>query len=117
MHLEPDAGLTQHALVVVVAAEGPADNLTSLMWTATQERRSSADAQASTAPCRCNRAYAVHAMPRMLPPVLLLVGDVITAIDATLDLPAGTARRVAKSRYRPRQPHDVKPHPRCAYKG
>jgi len=117
MHLESVSGLSQHALIVDVAAKVLADNLASLMCTAAQERRCSAAAQADTAPRRCNRAYAAHAMVRMLPPVLLLVGDVLAAIDATLDLLANTARRVGKPRSSPRPPHHVKPHPSYAYKG
>jgi len=115
-HLEAVSGLSQQALIIDVAAKVLADNLASLICLAAQAQRQDA-ATPATVPRRCNRAYAAHAMLRMLPAVLLFVGDVITAIDNTIDLLASTVKRVIPGRTSPRPDHHVKPHARFAYKG
>ena len=99
-----------------MAAKVLADNLASLICLAAQAQRQDA-ATPATVPRRCNRAYAAHAMLRMLPAALLFVGDVITAIDNTIDLLASTVKRVIPGRTSPRPDHHVKPHARFAYKG
>lgn len=116
MHLEAVSGLSQQALLVDVAAKVLADNLASLMCGVAQAGHSAETAPDAT-PRRCNRGYAAHAMLRMLPSVLLFVGDVIVTIGQTLDLLARTTRRVLPGRSSPRPDHHVKPHPRYAYKG
>lgn len=115
-HLEAVSGLSQQALIIDVAAKVLADNLASLICLAAQAQRHDA-ATPATVPRRCNRAYAAHAMLRMLPAVLLFVGDVIAAIDNTIDLLATTVKRVIPGRTSPRPDHHVKPHARFAYKG
>ena len=115
-HLEAVSGLSQQALIIDVAAKVLADNLASLICLAAQAQRQDA-ATPATVPRRCNRAYAAHAMLRMLPAVLLFVGDVITSIDNTIDLLASTVKRVIPGRTSPRPDHHVKPHARFAYKG
>lgn len=120
VHLEATSGLSQHALIIDVAAKVLADNLASLMCTAAQALRRGAAVQADrkdTAPRRCNRGYAAHAMLRMLPSVLLFVGDVLGAIDDTLELLAKAARCAGRPRSSPRPQNHVKPHARYAYKG
>jgi len=82
-HLEAVSELSQQALIIDVAAKVLADNLASLICLAAQAQRQDA-ATPATVPRRCNRAYAAHAMLRMLPAVLLFVGDVIAAIDNTI---------------------------------
>ena len=54
---------------------------------------------------------------RMLPHVLLTVGDVLALIDNALTLIARTLRRPAKPRSSPRPVRHLKPHPHLAYKG
>ena len=115
-HLEAISGLSQQALIIDVAAKVLADNLASLICLAAQAKRQG-PAMPAAAPRRCNRAYAAHAMLRMLPPVLLFVGDVIATIDNTIDLLARTAKRVISGRTSPRPDHHVKPHARFVYKG
>ena len=115
-HLEAVSGLSQQALIIDVAAKVLADNLASLICLAAQAQRQDA-ATPATVPRRCNRAYAAHAMQRMLPAVLLFVGDVITTIDNTIDLLASTVKRVIPGRTSPRPDRHVKPHARFAYKG
>jgi hypothetical protein len=115
-HLEAVSGLSQQALIVDVAAKVLADNLASLVCAAAQAKRQ-ADVPQAGVPRRCNRKFAALAMMRMLPPVLLFIGDVIAAIDNTVALLARTTQRVVAGRSSPRPAHHVKPHARYAYKG
>lgn len=73
--------------------------------------------RARVAPRRCNRAFAALTLQRMLPPVLLLVGDVMATIRNAIALLARTTQRVATGRSSPRPARHVKPHARYAYKG
>jgi len=66
---------------------------------------------------RCLRSYASGLIPRLLPPVLLLVGDVVALISGALRQLAANTRRLRPGRSRPRPPNHVKPHARYAYKG
>ncbi len=66
---------------------------------------------------RCNRSYAARFVQRALPSTLLMVGDVIAAIAATLRQLAANMQRYRPGRSRPRPSNHVKPHPRYAYKG
>ena len=111
LHLEAVSGLSQHALLVDVAAKVLADNIAALMCLAVQ-----ADDPAPTQR-RCQRAQAGHVVQRMLPHVLLTVGDVLALIDNALTLIARTLRRPAKPRSSPRPVRHLKPHPHLAYKG
>jgi len=114
--LEAVSGLSQQALIVDVAAKVLADNLATLMCAAAQAKRQ-ADLPQSIAPRRCNRNYAAQTMLRMLPPVLLLIGDVIALINNTIAVLARTTKLVSAGRSSPRPAHHVKPHARFAYKG
>jgi hypothetical protein len=112
LHLEAVSGLTQQALIVDVAAKVLADNIASLMCATAQAE------QLADAPERlCNRSYACALVQRVLPRIVLLIGDVLALIaNAVQQLAANTQRRYP-GRSRPRPPHPVKPHPRYAYKG
>jgi len=105
-------GLTQQALIVDVAAKVLADNIASLMC-ATAQAEHLADAPQRL----CNRSYACALVQRVLPRIVLVIGDVLALIaNAVQQLAANTQRRYP-GRSRPRPPHRVKPHPRHAYKG
>ena len=65
---------------------------------------------------QCNRGYAAAAMLRLLPGVLIFVGDVLAVIGHTLDLLRRTTCRVIAARSTPRPKNHLKPHARYAYK-
>ena len=111
LHLEAVSGLSQHSLLVDVAAKVLADNITALMCLAVQ-----ADAQMPPRR-RCQRTYADSVVRRMLPRVLLAVGDVLDMIGAALTIIARTLHRITPGRSAPRAPDRTKPHARLAYKG
>ena len=115
-YLEAASGLSQQALIIDVAAKVLADNLASVICAAAQAERASGGPPAA-APRRCNRNYAAHAMLRMLPAVLLFVGDVLAVIHDTFDLLLRTTKLVTRDRSSPRPKHHGKPHARFAYKG
>lgn len=120
LQLESVSGLSQQALIVDVAAKVLADNLASLMCGAAQARRdANDDTDAAPPPItrKCNRSYAAQAMLRMLPAVLMCVGDVLAAIHNTLDLLRRTTVRIVPGRCTARPKHHVKPHRYLAYKG
>lgn len=110
LHLEAVSGLSQHALLLDVAAKVLADNITALVCLAAH-----ADAQLP-AQRRCQRTHADAAVRTILPCVLLAVGDVLGLIAQALHLIARTVHRVAPGRTAPRDPDRSKPHPRLAYK-
>jgi hypothetical protein len=113
MHLEAVSGLSQHALLIDVAAKVLADNIASLLCNATQP-----DAEAHTnKPRRAHRTHAAAVIQRLLPKVLLSVGNVIALIDEALLLIARMRQRVFRGRSAPRPSRNVKPHPHLAYKG
>jgi len=112
VHLEAVSGLSQQAVLVDVAAKVLADNLATLLCAAAAQQH---DLPARSR--RCNRSYAAQLMPRLLPRVLLFVGDVLAAIDDAISLLGTVTQRFVPGRSRPRPPHHVKPHPRYAYKG
>jgi len=116
MKLESVSGLSQQALIIDVAAKVLADNLAALLC-----RCAVADDDPESAPKQavkrqCNRGYAAVAMLRMLPSVLLFVGDVLAAISHTLALLRRTTCRITAGRSSPRPKSHVKPHARYAYK-
>lgn len=108
--LEAVSGLSQHALLVDVAAKVLADNIAALMCLAAQ------DAAQLPANRRCQRTHADAAVRAVLPRVLLAVGDVLGLIDDTLQLIARTVHRITPGRCAPRDPGRSKPHPRLAYR-
>lgn len=112
LHLESVSGLSQHALLIDVAAKTLADNLASLMC-------ATAAAQANLTPSarRCNRGYAAGLLSRALAPVLLAIGDVAACIGNALNLIARVHQRHRPGRSRPRPMHHLKPHPSQCYKG
>ena len=111
LHLAAVSGLSQHALLVDVAAKVLADNITALMCLTVQ-----ADAGLPTRR-RCQRAHASLVVRQLLPRVLLAVGDVLDMIDGALAVIARTLQRITPGRSSPRHPDRVKPHAHLAYKG
>ncbi len=112
MKLECVCGLSQHALLIDVAAKVLADNLASLMCNAA--------AQLVGLPAksrRCNRAYAAALLHRELPRLVLLIGDFFTTLANVLHMLGTTTQRFIPGRSRPRPAHHVKPHPSAVYKG
>ena len=112
LHLESVSGLSQQALIIDVAAKILADNLASLMCSA-----ASVQAKLAERSRKCNRSYAAGVMQRLLPRLVLLIGDVAAAIAEALALLGATSQRFVPRRSRPRPAHHVKPHPSYAYKG
>jgi Transposase DDE domain len=113
MKLECISGLSQHALLIDVAAKVLADNLASLMCIAAAKQA----AQPQQPSRRCNRAYAAALLQRTLPRLILLIGDFFATLAHALRLLAATTQRFIPGRSRPRPAHHVKPHPSAVYKG
>ena len=111
LHLEAVSGLSQQALIIDVAAKVLADNITSLMCEA-----AAVDADLVARSRKCNRSYAACLMQRVLPRLVLWIGDVATAITDAITLLGRTSQRFVKGRSQPRPARHVKPHPSCAYK-
>lgn len=112
LHLEAVSGLSQQALIIDVAAKILTDNLASLMCSA-----AAVQARLAERSRKCNRSYAAGVMQRLLPRLVLLIGDVAAAIAEALALLGATTQRFVPRRSRPRPAHHVKPHPSYAYKG
>jgi len=112
MRLESVSGLSQHALLIDVAAKILADNIAALMCTA-----AAADADLANRSRRCNRTYASRVTAKMLGPVLLWIGDVVAVIRDALALMGRVSQRFVPGRSRPRPKYHIKPHPSQAYKG
>ena len=111
LYLEAVSGLSQQALIIDVAAKILADNITSLMCAA------AADHAGLLARSRkCNRAYAASFMQSLLPRLVLLVGDICSAIDHAIHALGTNSQRYISGRSRPRPVRHDKPHPSCAYK-
>ena len=111
LKLEAVSGLSQQALIIDVAAKVLADNITSLMC--------AAGAEHTNLPARsrkCNRSYAATFMQRVLPRLVLLLGNVIAAIVDAVAMLGANSQRIVPGRSRPRKPKHVKPHPSCSYK-
>ena len=111
LKLEAVSGLSQHALLVDVAAKVLADNLCALMCTAAQ-----AGATAS-ADKRCAPTAALHVLQRALPRLLLTIANLPTMIEDTLSMIARSLKRQQPGRTTPRAHVRSKPHPNLAYKG
>jgi hypothetical protein len=112
MKLECISGLSQHALLIDVAAKVLADNLASLLCIAAAQQ-----AELPAKSRRCNRAYAAALLHRELPRMVLLIGDLLATIADVLRLLGTTTQRFIAGRSRPRPAHHVKPHPSAVYKG
>ena len=112
LHLESISGLSQQALIIDVAAKVLADNLASLMCL-TAEKIHNMHARSRF----CNRRYAARTLTRVLPSVLMMVGNVLLTIADALANLARNHCRHSQGRSTPRPAHHVKLHPRYAYKG
>jgi Transposase DDE domain len=112
LHLEAVSGLSQQALIIDVASKILADNITSLMCSAGSEH---ADLPARSR--SCNRSYAAILMQRLLPRMVLLIGDVRAIIAEAIDMLGVTSQRFVPGRSQLRPAHHIKPHPSAAYKG
>lgn len=111
LQIEAVSGLSQHAVLVDVAAKVLADNIASLMCLGAQD---SVQAEPGR---QCLRSRALYAVQRMLPRVMLAVGDVLALIGETFAMLARSLRRRQPGRSSPRGNPKVKPHPSLAYKG
>jgi len=112
MKLECVSGLSQHALLVDVAAKVLADNLASLMCIAAAQQASLPQKSR-----RCNRAYAAALLQRALPRLVLSIGDILAILTDVLHMLGANAQRFIPGRSRPRPVHHVKLHPSAVYKG
>jgi hypothetical protein len=110
LKLESVSGLSQHALIIDVAAKVLADNLCSLMCAAAHR-----GAQAS-ADERCAPTTALQILQRALPRLLLSV-DISELLRHSLAMIARSLRRSQPDRTSPRPDVRSKPHPSIAYKG
>ena len=111
LHLGAVSGLSQHALLVDVAAKVLADNIAAPMCQAMQAgpelpvRR------------RCHRTHASAVVHRLLPRVLLAVGDVLGMINSAMTVIARTVHRITPVRSAPRKSDRIKRHVRLAHRG
>lgn len=118
--LECVSGLTQHAVLVDVAAKLLADNLGSVVCQAAlQEESEGADTveEPLTPAHVCNRAYAFPLLQRLLPRMVLGMGCLAALLDKAMALLASNTHRRVKDRSQPRKQRRIKPHPYLAYKG
>lgn len=111
LKLETVSGLSQHAVLVDVAAKVLADNLCALMCAAAH-----ANAIAS-ADKRCAPTSALNILQRALPRLLLAAGCLPTLLGETLAMIARSLKRPQTGRTTPRTDVRSKPHPNLAYKG
>lgn len=110
--LECVFSLTQHALLVDMAAKVLADNLSSLVCQVASEEADLPGRQRV-----CNRAYAAPLLQRLLPRMVPRLGCVFALLHKALNLLGGNTHRRVKDRSRPCPARHVKPHPHLAYKG
>lgn len=109
LHLEAVSGLSQQALITDVAVKVLADNITSLMCACAAQK-----ADLSARSRKCTHSYAASLMQRLLPRLMLFIGDVAATIAA--HLLATTSQRFVHGRSQAGPDRHVKPHPSCAYK-
>jgi hypothetical protein len=112
MKLECVSGLSQHAVLIDVAAKVLADNLASLLCIAAAQQ-----ADLPGASRQCNRAYAAALLQRTLPRLVLLIGDFFATLAEAVRLLGATTQRFIPGRSRPRPVRHVQPHPSAVYKG
>ena len=112
LKLEAVSGLSQQALLIDVAAKILADNIASLMCAA-----AGVHAGLASRSRKCNRSYAATFMQRVLPRLVLFIGDVCAAIAHAIDMLAANSQQFKPGRSRPRPQRHVKPHPSNSYKG
>lgn len=111
MGLEAVSGLSQHALIIDVAAKILADNIAALLCHA-----AAAEHDLTTHARKCNRSFAAKAIARVLPGVLLGIGDTLLVLAELMQRLATVTQRFVPGRSRPRPAHHLKPHPHLAYK-
>ncbi len=111
LKLEAVSGLSQQALIIDVAAKVLADNITSLTCAAAADQSNLAARSR-----KCNRSYAVAFMQRLLPRLVLFIGDVCACIADAIDMLGANTQRFEPGRSQPRPSRHVKPHPSCSYK-
>lgn len=112
LHLEAVSGLSQHALLIDVAAKVLADNITALMCIAAQPI-----ASPSGLARQCQRKHAAHAVRQVLSRILLNLGNALALFADALNVIGRCLHRITPGRSAPRAPDRVKPHARLAYKG
>ncbi len=112
LHLEAVSGLSQQALIIDVAAKILADNITSLICAGAAHQ-----ADLPSRSRKCNRSYAATFMQRLLPRLVLFLGNVAAAIENSFAMLSATSQRFIPGRSQPRPTRHVKPHPSLAYKG
>ena len=100
------SGLSQHALLVDVAAKVLADNITALNCLAVQGDVNLPEKM------QCQRTHAALVVQRILPCVLLAIGDVLDLFDSALAVIARTRHRITPRTLRTRAPDWTKPHAR-----
>jgi len=81
LHLEAISGLWQQALIIDVEAKILTDNITSLMCAAAAEQ-----ANLPARSRKCNQSYAAGLMQRLLPRLVMFVGDAVSLLDLALAL-------------------------------
>ncbi len=110
--LESVSGLSQHALLVDVAAKVLADNLAALLNRAVPMAEASSDGVRR----QVNRAAAAKLFSRCIGAMLLVAGGIAQGVhDWGLTLSRCWIRHIP-GRSRPRNPAHTKPHPSQAYK-
>jgi len=112
MHLEAVSGLSQHALIIDVAAKVLADNIAALLC-----HSAAAEHDLSACQRKCNRSFAAKTIQRALPAILLGIGNLMRSIADLMHRLARATQRVVPKRSRPRPARRPKPHPNLAYKG
>jgi Transposase DDE domain len=110
--LESVSGLTQHALLVDVYSKVLGDNLGSLVCQGASEH-----ADLPTKQRCCNRAYAAPCLQRLLPRMVLGLGQLVALLEKAFGLLGANWHRRVPDRAQPRPKRHVKPHPNLAYKG
>jgi hypothetical protein len=110
LHIECISGLSQHALIIDIAAKTLADNLASLLARAARD-------QAAAPPDKpCNLVHALAGLQRIIPRAVLAIGNVLGLIDDTLSALVRGLKRRKPGRSSPRRNPKQKPHPSLAYK-
>jgi hypothetical protein len=112
MKLESVSGLSQQALLIDVAAKVLADNIGSLMCIAAAK-----EADLASRSRKCNRSYAATLMQRLLPRLVLSIGDLWATIRQAIERLGSNTQRFVPGRSQARPANSVKPHPSACYKG
>ena len=111
LRLEFVSGLSQHALMIDVAAKILADNLAALLARAANEA-------AGESPDRpCNLAHTLPVLQRLTPRLLTFAGEIGNLIANALAAIARTIMPRKPQRSALRKHDEVKSHPSAAYKG